>query len=330
MQSTVGIHVWSDRFLAEDNEVRARASFWGFGTVSFAILDRLQLGPLQLSAGVGWARRPDSVFYGIGPESRDADRSRFHADRFDATLGAALALAGPLTIKLQTGLRDVSFEDGACCDDPSLAAQIAAGVFPAPHGFDRGVRAFVQRLELAVDSRRPGATPRIGARFAAEVEHASDLRSSPDDWLRYGGTLEGFVDLTGRARVLDLSVAARFVRPLSGAVPFTELVALGGADMAGFLEGRLLGDSAITATLRYQWPVWVWLRGSLTVEVGNVFGRDLEGLEAERLRMSFSAGLRSFGRDAGLQALVGVGTEPFDEGTGISTVRVAIGGFSDW
>jgi hypothetical protein len=327
---TLGVHAWSDRFISEDNELRGRASFWGPDALSFAVLDRLTRGPVLLSAGAGWARRPDYVFYGIGSESRDADRSRFHASRFDAQLGAAFTLAPPLTIAVRTALRDVRFDDGTCCDDPALADRIAAGFFPAPHGFDHGVSALVERVELAVDNRTPGTSPRFRARFTADVENGSDLRSSSDDWLAYGATLDGFVDLTGRARVLDLSLTARFVRPLSGTVPFTELVSLGGADMPGFLEGRLLGESAITAMLRYEWPVWVWLRGSLTAEVGNVFGRDLEGFAAERLRMSFTMGFRSIGRDAGLQVLFGVGTDPFDAGTGVSSVRFTIGGFSGW
>jgi hypothetical protein len=324
---TLGVCVFSDRLFSADNELYARFGSWGLGSLSLGVLDRFRSGPVSTSVNLSWANRSDYAFFGLGPGSRDDDRARFHARRFDAALGVAFELASPVEIAIKAGLRDVDFDEGSCCDDPSLAAQIAAGVFPEPHGFGDGVRAFLQRLELTVDSRVPGPWRQSGVRFSAEVEHGSDLRTA-DDWLRYGAKLGGYWDVTGRARVLGLEVAMRLVRPLSGEVPFTELAALGGAEMVGFPHGRLLGESAVAATLRYEWPVWVWLRGSITAEVGNVFGRDLDGFEAERLRMSFSLGIGSFGRDQRFQALIGVGTDPFDEGAGVSWVRVTIGGVS--
>jgi hypothetical protein len=325
---SLGVYVFSNRLFSEDNELHARFGSWGLSSPSVGVVDRFRLGPVTLSANLSWANRSDYAFFGLGPSSRQDDRARFHAGRFEAALGVAFELARPVEIAVKAGLRDFDFDEGSCCDDPSLAAQIAAGVFPEPHGFADGVRAFVQRLELTVDSRVPGPWRQSGVRFSAEVEHGSDLKHTDDGWLRYGAKLGGFWDITGRARVLGLELTTRFVRPLSGEVPFTELAALGGAEMVGFPDGRLLGESAVAATLRYEWPVWVWLRGSLTAEVGNVFGRGLDGFEAERLRMSFSVGIGSFGRDQRLQALIGVGTDPFDQGAGVSWVRVSIGGVS--
>ena len=325
---SLGVYVFSHRLFSEDNELHARFGSWGLSSPSVGFVDHFRRGPVTLSANLSWAHRPDYMFFGLGPSSRDDDRARFHAGRFAAALGVAFELARPVELAVNAGLRDVDFDEGSCCDDPSLAAQIAAGVFPEPHGFGDGVRAFVQRLELTVDSRVPGPWRQSGVRFSAEVEHGSDLKHTDDDWLRYGAKLGGYWDITGRARVLGLELATRFVRPLAGEVPFTELAALGGTEMVGFPDGRLLGESAVAATLRYEWPVWVWLHGTLTAEVGNVFGRGLEGFEAERLRMSFSVGIGSPGRNQHFQALIGMGTDPFDEGAGVSWVRVAIGGVS--
>ena len=259
---SLGVYVFSHRLFSEDNELHARFGSWGLSSPSVGFVDHFRRGPVTLSANLSWAHRPDYMFFGLGPSSRDDDRARFHAGRFAAALGVAFELAQPVELAVNAGLRDVDFDEGSCCDDPSLAAQIAAGVFPEPHGFGDGVRAFVQRLELTVDSRVPGPWRQSGVRFSAEVEHGSDLKHTDDDWLRY------------------------------------------------------------------EWPVWVWLHGTLTAEVGNVFGRGLEGFEAERLRMSFSVGIGSPGRNQHFQALIGVGTDPFDEGAGVSWVRVAIGGVS--
>jgi hypothetical protein len=136
-----------------------------------------------------------------------------------------------------------------------------------------------------------------------------------------------FVDLTGRRRVLGVSASVEMARPLSGAVPFTEQVTFGGDHpLIGFTTDRLVGESGVAAALRYEWPVWVWLSGTAGVEVGNVFGRDLDGFAVDRLRLSMSVGLRSLGGDHRFQLLVGAGTEPFVDGTRIETVRIAIGG----
>jgi hypothetical protein len=237
-----------------------------------------------------------------------------------------VALGAPAVLAASLALREVTFGDRSCCDDPSVDEQVAAGVYPAPHGLAAGPLAFAQRLELSVDPRDGVRRPRAGWRLAAGVEHASDLRAAPDDWLAYDATLGGFVDLTrGRARILDLSVTTRFVRPLEGEVPFTELPSLGGAELAGFPEGRLRGESAFVAALRYQWPVWVWLRGTLAAEVGNVFGRDLDGFDVERLRLSLAVALGTFGARSGFAIRIGAATDPFDGGAGFSSVRFAIG-----
>ena len=107
----------------------------------------------------------------------------------------------------------------------------------------------------------------------------------------------------------------------------TELVKLGGPGMMpGFRAGRLADRSAAVATLRYAWPIWIWLNGSLQVATGNVFGARFEGFRAERNRLSAAIGIESIGsRDSIFQALVGFGTETFESGAEIDSLRVVLG-----
>lgn len=323
----VGLRLGVYRLLARAHSLRTHLGFWGPGALSVALLDRVALGAVTLDTRLGWERRPDDAFWGIGPGARDADRARVENRRLNASFGATVALGAPARVTGTVALRDVAFRDATCCGDPAIDERIAAGVYPAPHGLASGPLALAQRLELSYEPRTDERWPRIGLHAAAAVEHATDLGDAPDDWLAYGATVGGFVDLTrGRGRIVDLSLTARFARPLDGDVPFTELVALGGRDLAGFPEGRLLGESALAGALRYDWPVWPWLHGGLVAEVGNVFGRDLDGLDVERMRLSLAVAIRTFGRHSGLfEILVGAATEPFDEGGGLGAVRVAIG-----
>jgi len=146
--------------------------------------------------------------------------------------------------------------------------------------------------------------------------------------------MTGFLDLNDRHRVLSLTVGARFADPLGSdsEVPFTELTTLGGTEpMRGFVPGRLLGRSSLVADLAYRWPIWMWLDGSMHAELGNVFDEHLSDFEPKRLRWSASIGVESAGTpDAGIQLLVGVGSETFASGGRVNSFRFVLGTTHDF
>jgi len=155
-------------------------------------------------------------------------------------------------------------------------------------------------------------------------------------WLRYGATAAGYLDLTGTKRVLALTVMTQFADPLGPSpIPFTELVYLGGDHaMRGFYLGRLLGRSAAVATASYAWPIAPWVDGDLQLAVGNVFGEHLTGFEPGLLRFSGALGVSVGGlqktsvmgsQDAPVEFLIGIGSETFDHGGQIDSIRVMAG-----
>ncbi len=167
-------------------------------------------------------------------------------------------------------------------------------------------------------------------RFEGKLEHDFNVEDpGPGRWMRWGGTLGGFVDITGHNRVLSLSIATDFADPLgTGAVPFTELATLGGdfAPMHGFLAGRLYDRSAISATLEYRWPIWSFLDGDLQFATGNVFGEHLKGFEPDLLRLAWNVGIRSSGaRDHSFNVMIGSGTETFKDGAKMNDLRFQFG-----
>ena len=96
--------------------------------------------------------------------------------------------------------------------------------------------------------------------------------------------------------------------------------------MRGFYPGRLRDKSAAVLTAKYRWPIWVWLDGSLQTAVGNVYGDHLEQFSVGRSRLSTALGIESVGsRDSSFELLVGFGTETFDHGGQVDSVRVLIG-----
>jgi hypothetical protein len=109
-------------------------------------------------------------------------------------------------------------------------------------------------------------------------------------------------------------------------VPFTELVSLGGEKwMHGYFPGRLMDRSAAVADLSYSWPVAPSLEATIHAEVGNVFGEHLDGFKPGLLRFSGAFGFTSTAANPPFEALVGFGTETFDHGGQVDSIRLTVG-----
>jgi hypothetical protein len=73
----VGLRLGLERLFVPRHALRAHLGFWGVRALSVGLLDRVTAGKLTLDTRLGWERRPDDAFWGLGPESRDGDRGRF-------------------------------------------------------------------------------------------------------------------------------------------------------------------------------------------------------------------------------------------------------------
>ena len=327
---SVGLYAFWDDAGFKGHSLRMRGSTAGPHWLSGAVSERFQLtAKTVLSLNGSLIHRPDYAFYGIGPDTREANRSRFGQDSADlhATLRAAFWRSS--SVETSLGYRGASFYPGRFGDDPSLTEQVENGVFPLPDGYTDGYRAGFQRTKLTLDTRRDEDGSESGGRLVLGGEHGLDpTQSRAAGWLRYGVSLGGFLDLDNRGRILSLSAAVEMADPLGGQpVPFTELVTAGGNErLPGFRDGRVRGRSGAAATLRYSWPIWIWLDGSLQAAVGNVYGEHLAGISWGQSRFSGAVGIESRGsRDSVFQLLVGFGTETFNSGADVNSIRVVAG-----
>jgi hypothetical protein len=335
---SVGVYAfWDDAFFKGD-DLLAHVSFWTDDWIGGSAVQRIRLADqniLQLKLlGV---RRPDHVFYGVGPSTLQSAQSRYGEDKLDAGLLLEHTIWRASKIGAGTGVRAMSFRDGSYGSDPGIVQSAAAGVFALPDGFARGYTAQYNDVHAALDSRRPFPADGSGVRLEAQAEQGNDFRQSPGSgWLHTSGGAGGFWDVTGNRRVLSLSVLAMFSDPLGPRpVPFTELATLGGdiaspgnfpAPMPGFFPGRLVDRSAAVATLAYKWPIAPWIAGSLQAAVGNVFDRHFEGFDTRLLRFSGAFGIESDSSpDSSFEFLIGFGTETFDHGGQIDSFRLAVG-----
>jgi hypothetical protein len=333
-EPSVGLYGFWDDAGFKGHELRLHGSTWGAHWLSLTATERFHpTESFDVTLTSTATRRPDYAFCGIGPDSREADLKRYAADTVDARAQSSLSFAGSSLFQTSFGYRAASFGHSNYDEANRGSASYQASVDEAlrgrePPGFVSGFRAPFASTRVVLDSR--GKSPsESGARLELSAEEAADLKNAPTSgWLRYGGTVGAFWDLLDSGRVISLSISALLADPLGErAVPFSQLVTLGGpALMPGFRPGRLYDRSAAVATLRYAWPIWVWLDGSLQVATGNVFGAHFDGFRSGRGRVSTAIGVESRGsRDSIFQALVGFGSETFESGAKIDSLRVVAG-----
>jgi hypothetical protein len=326
---SIGIYAFWDDLLGPGNHLRLHATTGGGDWLQGALADRIPLGKgSSVDLRVDAVKRPDQVHYGMGPTSLGKNRYRYGIDRFQTGPVFESMWWRGSRITTQAGFRYVNFRDDSCCDDPSLAQGIQQGQIAAPPAFDTGYTALYQRGELTVDTREERPNDQTGFRLEAEIEHGSNVRQSHSNWIRWGGTVGGFLDIKNN-RTLSLAVTTLFVDPIStGAdIPFTEQINLGGSGpMRGYLYGRLKDRSAAIATLKYRWPIWNFLDGAAQVAFGNVFGPQLNDFDWKLLRLSSAIGIETPGAaDHTFEFLVGFGTETFDQHLDVTSFRLLFG-----
>jgi hypothetical protein len=349
MRTSVGVFAFWDDFLTSGNDLRLRATYGGSGFLQLRVLDRFALGPGQLALTGAYESRPDNVFRGLGnAQVEDEVRSRYGAttSRFDVDY--RLPWVRSSYARVTAELREVELDGGSsCCENPSVNDQVARGVFTSPAGMNQVYDVTGQAAELVFDSRWPRfpeglelgsdyvTPPGTGVRLAMRARATEVLDQSlatgaalADGWVHYGASLGGYYDLTGEQRSVSATAIVDFVDPIgSGQVPVTDLVSLGGErPLRGFLANQFVDRSALAMRLEYRWPVAVWLDGSLVYEAGSVFESGLSGFDVSRFRNSYGFGLAAVGvQDHPFQALVALGTKPWDRGGGIDSFRLVFG-----
>jgi len=335
-EPSAGLYGYWDDAGFKGHQLRFRGSTWGPHWLSGTLKERFEFKNFEIALKGKLAKRPDFAFYGIGPDTPESNLVRYSGRTAYAHFQTTLVFSDRNLLQTTFGYRGASFghsdydidDRGRANYEPSLDDAVKAGKLPEPPGFRDGYRVGFANARLVLDSR--GKSPmKDGVRLDVSAEENCDFANAPTSgWVRYGGTLGGFLDLMQSGRQLGLSVTGVLVDPIGPRpVPFTQLADLGGGStMPGLRFGRLYDRSSAVVDLRYSWPIWLALRGSLQAGLGNVFGPHFEGIRAGRARLSTALGLETSGsRDNIFQALVGFGTETFESGARLDSIRFVVG-----
>lgn len=324
---SVGFYYSGEDVGATGNATRLHAATWGTRWINATGADRYAINKTdRVQVRFEFKRSEDNLFFGLGPDvTRDAE-SRYGLERLEGGVSYRGQLTTAARLDVESGIHRISFVEGECCNDPSLDTQIANGAVMAPPGYREPYTAAYARVDLTLDTRRPRPDPGDGVYLQLHGKPSFDLDEARS-WIWYGGVLGGAIDLTGRRRTLRLQLALDFVDSMAGgSIPFTEYPMLGGELMPGFVTGWMTGRSTAAAQLGYTWPVWLGLDAQTRFTVGNAFGEHLDGIAPRELRMSGDLGFTtSAAHDQGFEILFGLGTETFQQGAQITSVRVTVG-----
>ena len=335
-EPSAGLYAYWDDAGFKGHQLRFRGSTWGPHWLSGTLKERFLLGPFEVSLKGKLSKRPDYTFYGIGPDTPESNLVRYSGKTAYGHFQTRLVWSDSNAFETTAGYRGARFggtdydidDRGKPSYEPSLDEAVKTGKLAEPPGFRDGYRAMFAGARLILDSRGKSRR-KNGVRLDLAAEESVDLANAPTaGWVRYGGTLGGFVDLMEGGRFLSLALTTVLVDPVAaGQVPFTQLADLGGGNtMPGLRFGRLVDRSSAVVDLRYTWPIWLALRGSLQAGLGNVFGPHFEGVRPGRVRLSTALGLETSGsRDNIFQALVGFGTETFESGAQLDSIRFVVG-----
>lgn len=328
-QPSVGLYFRANDVGHPAHRLRAHFATWGPDWLSGTVAERLVPAHerLEVELRLEATRRPDGLYFGTGGQSIDR-ASTYQLRVLAGTLELTAEPFRNSTVRLFAGVEEVRFSDDVTIGT-SVEQRVADGALSAlPPGYEDGYFAYRHGAEVVFETRRPRPSNTSGVHLGAHAQHAVDLAHPlARQWATWGGSIGGYLDVTGAAHVASLTLSMSMTRAITGEIPFTELVSLSGSGpMRGFRTDRLIGQSAAAAVFEWSWPVWVFLDGFVHFAVGNTFDGDFEGLSAGNMRMSFGFGLSAVRTlDHAFDLAIGWGTDTFDDGPNVVSFRLTGG-----
>lgn len=325
----IGFYFGVQDAFTSNNELRVNYSFGGVGLHIASITDRYSWddGRWELALRTSFAQRPDGRYFGTGTGVRESLDSQYSFFASDTQLYVQRRLGDVGQLRVHTDLRFRSFSEDVS-DGPTVPERVLQEMESLPPGYTEGYTIHLTGAALVVDSRPERPNDSTGIQAAAEISFAYSLRDPSESmWLNYGLSVAGYWDISGVNHIVSLAVGMRLADGIRGQVPFTEQpVISGGGPMNGFIGAFLTGPSAVSATLSYSWPMWIYLDGIVHVAVGNVFDERFSGFSLSKFRLSTGIGIAAVSkRDHFFEFLVGFGTDTFEAGATVDSVRLIIG-----
>ena len=217
-----------------------------------------------------WAPKFD--FFGVGPDSRRADRSDFRQRDTLYEMVGGWRLLPPLTVMARAGYYEAAIGSG---DDESLPnVETVFDPADAP-GLSTGRLEFIRfGASAIIDTRDVLKNPHRGAVVSTAWTRYDQRESSSYTFTRYGLDARAFVPLGHRQRVL--AVRAYFSRDSSegAGVPFYLMSFLGSSHtLRAYTSQRFRGEKMILLQAEYRWEAAPALELAAFVDTAKVAAR---------------------------------------------------------
>ncbi len=327
----VGVFFRAREVGAPGHSISAQGAFggkrWYAGRLGEAYVTRDGRRMYRLDAEA--VSRPDGLFFGIGGDVSDDDRARYHWVGVETVGTITLRHAFQSATSIRAGYRFRTFDDDVG-DRESIEDLIAQGApYGLPPGYVDGYSIAFLEVRSELDTRRDRPAPGSGYRLVGWLRSSMDVRDGPSSlaFFVYGGSIAGFLDVSGASHVLSLSATVVFSDAVRGEIPFTELPSLAGdGPLDGFVRPFLYADSGAALAATYTWPIWVFLDGKLDFAVGNGFDGHLRNFELGRLRFSSTIGIAAVIERVPLfEVAFGIGTDEITDGPNVEHFRFVLG-----
>jgi len=328
---TIGVHAYLRNFPNKKHLPELWVTTGGSDWTAFRFQDTytIKRNDSKLIFNASKIDRPDLIFYGVGADTVKEAASRYSLGSNEVILTYEKLFFGESCVFLKAIYFNRELKDGKCCSDINISEAASKGLYSIPNGFNSKYKVFAPRIELELGQRLTRPEEWYGGRIMAFGQYNKRIDRSDGNWTHYGGSLVGFKRIDNRHRIFTLSLSASFVEKKGEIdIPFHELPANDGRDsFLGFKRRRIIGDSIISSSFEYKWPIWAYSDGILHYSVGNSFGSNLNGFDFGRLKQSIAFGLRQTASSGPqFNFLIGLGSNTFDQGGDFKEGRFVIGG----
>ena len=293
-----GLTIEHDAFFRKGNLLRLRGSTTVNGESRLSLGTRFPLGEGEyFEYGIGYRRRGNARYFGIGPDTKGRDESFYRQELFWSGAGLRRAVGGHVSWEADLLYSSIGAGEPHEDAEPSISTVFAGALPPGFGEHSYGISAGLQLLhdnEFGV-----GRTTKGGSRRVRVERFESTDKRSVGLW-SYRAELQQFFTLWHPFRVLALRGYGSWLDPTGGdVIPFQRLLVNDNPDvLRGYRGFRFRDRGMVALNSEYRFPIWMSERPEGTgvdlyplADWGQVFD-DARQIGFRDMKFSYGLGLR--------------------------------------
>ena len=232
---------------------------------------------------------PQEDFFGLGMDSLESNRTNYRLEAYESGVTVRWK---PSRLQFGGGVAYFSPRIGRGTDSRTPSADDLFTTAAAP-GLGTETDFLRADLSAELDWRDNPAHPHAGGRYAVALTHFDDRDLGRYDFRRVDVSLQHYVPLPDRYRLVALRAQGVFTNADSDKeVPFYLQPTLGGAShLRGFRESRFRDQNSVLVGAEYRWEAWWALDVALFADAGMV-APSRRSLSLREMEVGYGIGFR--------------------------------------